>query len=144
MTKNQKLILGALGVGVGIYLATKTVGAAKLEFYFKTVDVSKLSFSNQKVDTIMTVVNPSGVKQTVNAIFANLYADGNHIGRIETNTPQIILPFQSNELRLPTILMPVGAGLLIADLVKGKKPKFTVEGIVNSMGVSIPFKQNLN
>lgn len=132
------LLLTAVTV-LGFNAVRKGKAAKKLEFYFKNVDWSKLSFTNFKVTGIIDVVNPSQVNQDVDAVFANVFLDDKQIGRVQM-TDKIVIPKQSTTVvKVPLEIFPAGAGSIIAKVLQGKAPNVKVVGTVSSMGIVIPF-----
>lgn len=137
------LIIG--GVGYALYTASRKAGGAKkLEFYPESIDVSNVKLTNWVPDLMVRVVNPSTVQQNIEAVFLNVYADSTQIGRIQISTPFKIPKLIDTVVKFPVNLFPAGVGKLAANIIRGKKPKFSIKGTVTSMGITVPIEQTLN
>lgn len=131
----------------GYYALTalnKARGAGKLEFYPYSVDFSGLTLTNWTFTVQIEVLNPSKVKQNINAIFGSVYAGSRQVARIQQTTPQTISKQGTTIINVPVKLTADGAGYLLAQLAKANIPSITVKGTVDTMGIQVPFEQTLN
>jgi hypothetical protein len=142
---NIKTLLGlGLLIGGAIYISRKTTGAKKLEFYPKSIDTSKVKFTNWIPDLNVQIINPSYVEQNVDAIFLNVYADDEQIGRVQITTPFKIPKLSDTVIKFPITIFPLSAGKVIARLIQGKVPSFSIKGTVASMGVTVLIDEKIS
>lgn len=137
------LITAAAGLTVAS-LVRRGKAATKLEFYPEKIDVSKMSLTNLKPDLLVRVVNPRNVTQDIDAVFLNVYMDGNQVGRIQITTPFKIPKLSDILLRLPVQILPTGVSIVTANWIKSKSfPGAQLKGTVSSLGVPIPIDVTL-
>jgi len=132
-------------VAFAFFAANKGRAAEKLKFYFKSVDFSKMTLSNWQATAFFEVVNPTKTTQNIEAIFltVELADTGETVGRIEINEAQKIGALGSSTLALPIKIQPAGGAAYLARMLQGKSTRLKISGYIHSLGIAIPFEQEL-
>jgi LEA14-like dessication related protein len=140
---NKGLI--AVGIAFVLFAGKKAFASSKLKFYPKGIKLTGSGLVNQKLFLVAEVVNPTFTQLTVNNVFLTVYEGSTLIGRVEYNTPIVIGGNGSTILNIPLIPSYGAITYLAYELIaKGKQPKFTITGSINSMGVMIPIEYKLD
>lgn len=130
------LIIGLLAA---VYLSRKSKAANKLDYFVKSVDVSK-----GKISLVLEIINPTYTKLTVDSINLKLQSENLSLGRIDYFETFDINPRSKRFINLPVeIQTGFDLGTFIVKLVKGEISEVTVKGTILSMGFSSDIEKTL-
>lgn len=120
---------------VAFSLKGKADTAKELEFFPKS-----LALSNDKKTLwlITDILNPTKRALTIDSLFLKVDVGSVNVGAIEKTVPFVIQKTGRTMVKFPVRVNPVGLGKLIAYILKGNSPTFTVKGTGESGGIKFP------
>lgn len=133
----MRLIWVLLGLG-GLYYYRKNKAADLLQYYPQGVEISKgvLYFA-------LEVVNPSREELYFDNLFATIGAQDLRIGRIQYVGRTYIRPQSTTILKFPIKALYLDLGTFLARVYKKEINQVTIQGTINSMGLNIPFENQI-